>query len=656
MESRPIHAFPRPMCRKANGGLSSVSRAHKPSALLIRDAGVADAAWEKLEGVLPRLADFQSRDGTSIAGAAELLGSLPPEGEATLFLDANWLIRRQLSCTPEWEGRQVVLVSAASHRTETSAFPELNDWRQRHSFLPLRRLSNADLPRLLLLALSPNRGPGLAMLGDRGSEIYFEKLHGFAEIGQKTDRVVTLLEKQAPKLSAHSFNLRQLSYSLLHLAYEQAKQASRVLPVVDFQCSANAERLLLAVRFNALPGTFAQWRSAAALRREPLWRQVGLAVDALALTEIRSTGEVEAKVLICREGDFQGAEDLCLLARSISAFREEAGDERTTKLLPLGTLPTEVIVAHPAAPTAVVDAGASPLALKVKVEMLEKETRMLQELVKKKSELVTGLQQDLQRAQLDLVSSQSGNAGELQKARLAEEKARSDLREATAQLERLKKANPAASAELSKPGEALELEKARKHSEHSLRLAEGRNVELTSKLEHQEALVARLREEARAVSGEINELKARVQAGERRLQAKELEETWRAEKARGDGQDADGTEQPGKLKELQRQAFEARAAEQKLEMEVKHLTARLEASDKNARLLGQRSQHEIDLARKFSEEAKAQKRDLMKKLEERDAAAKVKVEEWNIAELKLKRMIESLTAELAKAKKDQKAA
>lgn len=626
-----------------------MSQAAKPKAYLLYDAGRNDLSLRKFASVLERLADFVAIDAAVTQNWADLEvatgGAADPA--AIVFIDAAWAERNAPEFSETWLARNPVLVTG-----NATIGTALAEWRERVSWLALGKLANADLARVTQLLLAPDRHAGVTALGDRNAEVYFEKILGLGEIGQKLDRVAQKVEKAYPALVPQIFNLRQLGYSVLHEAF--ALQA----PVVDAQLSANPDRLLFSARFAAPAGSAQRWQSAIVRGSSLAWRNAYLGADALVLTELRAKGEVEIKALIGKSAGFDTEGDKSLLVRAIEDFRPEAiaaEAERQARFLPLhvlGNATVSAVMAEAARSVAAEDAPVDGFALQMRGELLEKEKGNLQALVQKKSDLIANLQKDVGRAQRDLVNAQNTHSRELQKLRLGEEKARSDAREAVEKMRRMQ----ARADEGRLSGKAAEadakrdFEKEWKQAEHSRRIAEERVSELSAKLVKGEETIAGLRKEIRTLSGEMNELRANSQRAEKILGAKEREERRSAEVAvpvAAKAEEVGGD----KLKEAQKAAQDAAARAMDLDKEVKRLLIKLESFELNSKAKAQSMVKQLAAAEKAAEDAKRFKTEALRKLAEKEIATKKRLEETNEIERRLKAKIDELSAQIAELKR-----
>lgn len=634
-----------------------MSKLEKNKAILLCDPHREDLSLRKASGVLERLADFSQIDATQVNSAEDfsrLAGN--PDQAVTVFVDLFWLLNAKIANSADWQPWRLVFLrgDAAITPSKLSA-----DWLSNASCIALRRISNPDLPRVLQLAMGHDRCPGVGVLSDRNSEIYFEKILSLNELGLKVDRFMALLEKSQPTLQAQFFNLRQLSYAILHQGITASTAVAKVSPVVDFQITANSDRIVFAAKFSAARGALQQWLDGMHSGRDLLWHNVKLAADLTAFTELKKNGEVEIKALLSKEGDFSADREKSVLVHRIEQFLPDAiaiEAQRASRFRPLDQLAGQEFKgassAAPAANVVAVEDSGQKLNFKLKADMLESEKNNLQALVKKKTQLIAGLNRDVSLAQRELVAAQNNSTKEIHRLSTEAEKFKGDNRRLTEKLVKLQKQlelNHEQNREA--PAQHLETEQAGKdlkQSELNRRLAEGKISELNTKVAHQEEQLARLRKE----NAEL-----------------------KADKSNSKPVQAASDDIATKLREMNKQVQDGKNKEQALEKEVKRLTLKLESAEKNLKAAQSLHEKQANIAERLLDEAKKRKADgprpegadiekvLKKKVEDLTINLQKKTTEFEKQSAELKRQIiiqklkiDEITAQLTELQKKPKVA
>jgi hypothetical protein len=580
----------------------------RPPAMLVCKSGQSSPSLEKFQAILQKLSALEV---VSVARVEELQA----EETSAIFLDAAlWHESAPLA------EENLVLLSGVDS-------PSVGLGKGNTSILDLSALNTADLVRAAQLALIPECKPGIACLSDSGSEIYYEKIHGLPEVGERVDRFVRLLEKAHPALLPRLFFLRQLSYAIFHQAFSGS--VSKFDPAIDFQLTASQSRIALTARFSAPPGILAKWREQLAGGKDPVWAAARQSSDLLVLTELKRIQQLEIKAVMASDTPLGTS----FLFRVVEDFLEDAvqaESRKAMKLLPFGSLKGSNL-AHaqiPSEPESEVEdsekSSAAGLNYKVRSEMLENENTNLQGLVKKKNHLLTGLNRDVNRAQRELALAKNTHTKELHKLRMEIESERNAAKKLKDELVRLKRKMAEERAGADEVGVNAQVEPSRdyekdwKAASYAKRLAEEKVAELGKKAEIQEDLIQSLRKEALSAAGQINELKDKVfRLGRIAAERKSQNE---AQSSGSQGGPANLGALPEKLKEAQRQQLQAKAKEQELEREIKRLKLQLESSENGWKAKVIQLEKQIESKDRQIEEAKRQKAEAFKKAEEEKKA------------------------------------
>lgn len=628
-----------------------MSNLEKPQAVIFRDLGHEHPLWASLERVLKGMSNCTIFDTGTIKNADDfqtLLTTLPPE--CSLWIDLAWAEMSGISYLESWRSQHIILVKG-----EGASLAGDSSWRHCSSSLNLSTLPALDLPRVVQVCLAHERFPGIVSLNERGSEVFFDKVQGLQEIGQKIDRLLGVIEQKYPVLLPQFFNLRQLMFAILHQAFESGSSIGSIANTVDFQVSASEKRLVFGVRFAAAPGSLEEWLNEMQTGSSHLWHNARISADLLILTELTAVKQIEVKAMVSPSGAFQAAEENSLFSRVIPSFDPErfAKDQlRAAKLLPLSGLGDsksgKSSAPMAAAPSEASTAGeASQLNFRLKSDILERERNNLHGMVKKKTHLIASLNKDVNRAQKELILVQNNTSKELHKMRMETEKAKNEAKQAEDKLSHFMR--KAAEKQAEEGGGTTvagqpkrDFEKEWKQADYAKRVTEEKVAELSHKLTHQEEIIQKTRKELSQFATENNELKAKLF---------KLEQTAVLRSKDDKGSQVSNAEAmlAAKLKESQKLLGESRMKEQELAKDIKRLTIKIDTLEKNAKVNTSSTGKQDSAAEKQVEEIKRQMGELQKKLDAAPEALKKKQEEWNAIERVLKKKIEELTAAAAQA-------
>ena len=546
----------------------------------------------------------------------------------TLLVELGAIIEEKFSVSPAWKDRNIILL-----REEEECPAEWRSFSRLELDSPFTALAHG-----LEIALAPSNFPGAYALLEKKGEIFYEKIQSLHEIGAKVDRFTYLLEERYPVLVPQLHNLRRLSYSLLHLALESSN--AQFSPIADFQVGADGDSISFSVRFGADRETVKAWKIQSS-EPDAVWLNLLHSAQLAVITELTQIKQVEIKTLLSA-APTKNCSMLFFRLPTFSPNESSLNRQANFKLTPLGKLSAPPVASEQEKPAA--GAGDAPTGLelnfKVKADMLENEKNNLQGLVKKKSVLISELTKDVNRAQQEVLAAQKSATKEILKMRMETEKAKNAARDATKKLSFFqRKMEEKAAAEKvtadSNAEPARDYEKELKQVELNQKNAEQKTAEANRKVARLEELLARQRKEAGDLMAEFNVLKA---ANFKLEQGSDKSDT-----ANVVGSD-EGTEE--KLKTARRQLMDARAREQELEKEVKKLTIKCEAAEKNLAAKSGVAQKQLEMAEKVTEESKRQNSIASSKIEELKSEIKKKIEENNSSERILKSKVEELNETL----------
>jgi hypothetical protein len=628
----------------------------KHKTIFIRIGESAAPALVQFEHTLEKTTGFVAIDAASFSSLAELkIAVLAENPGATLFLELDWLKGSKLSFETSWQEWNVVLVKGAK-ADDSSLLP----WLQVFSCLDLTSLPETELSKAIELAIAPGKLPGIVALCGAGAEIYFEKVTRMKGMGQKLDFFLDQLETKFPELAGQMYNLRQLTYSLVHQALNTSASVSKIVPVVDFQIAAEEDRIVFSTRFSAPPKIVTRWAAEMAANENFLLRNASLCADMLVFTELSDLQQVEIKALVASTGDYSGAAGHSVLLATVPNFIPDPAlleAQSKAKFQPLTVLAAGENIAPPATAlspaeiaTIAQEAGDTPvqagmgtqLNFKLKAGMLEAEKTNLQGLVKKKSSLISELTKDVNRAQREVLEAQKGATKEILKMRMETEKAKNEARDAKKKLIVFQRRAAEAAEEKSKQKEEdavpkKDFEKELKQAELGKRNLESQLKEQMEKAGKADEILQKSRKEVGQLTGEINLLKQKlVQIAQRAATNSAIDSA---------GQKV-GESEIDKFKALQKNLAEAKGKEHDLEKAVKALALKLDAAEKNLKVNEATFTKQLEAGEKAMEEAKRQRSEIVSKLEDAKLDAKKKLEESNERDRTLRKQIEEQKAKL----------
>ncbi len=639
----------------------------KPIAILLCDPARESVPLRKLAGVLPRLAEFRSVDISTLQSLTEFLasGNVAIE-EAAIYVEANWFVERGVESDASLDKANIIAVDCEPGEPIFSKIS--SQWKQKISYLALGAISNKDLPKVLSVSLEPCAVPGISAIAEKNSEILFEKVQRLSQIGHRIDQVVQNIETKFPEMASQSFNLRNVSYSILQLALMEAMAATKIMAVVDFQITASNERIAFSTRFSARPETYAAWRSDMANLAKPLWRSLTSSTDLLVFTHLEERNEIEVKALVSQEAEGNIFHTRSILFNSIREFLPEAAGEGAKQIgtfkafetkLPDAKMSSESGQENEAeANSSEVRIGSvdEGLKLKIKADMLEDEKNTLQELVKKKTSLVSGLHKDINKLQKDAATAHNNAQKEALKLRMENEQAKNDVVKLNKELARMKRRfaeleEKQKAANTDSSGVKRDFEKELKASELAKKALDTKIDELIKKRELQEGLLEETRKQHRESQAEAKDLKAKLVISQKALEAAQMGGSKSSGNSEADQRRDGGA--GDKLKEAQKQSLNAKQAAENFEKESKRLEIKLANTESALKATQAKLDKQVASAEKVLEEVKKQKTDALKKVDDLSAIIKTKLEEANARERELKRKIDELTAQTGGAKKEK---
>ncbi len=584
----------------------------KPKILLLKAApeksalGHASPSWDRLSKALVTFTELETREAPLLS--AEDLASQSAEFDLT-FLDtslANWT---ELKKNPS----PICLVQVESFSwVESQVRAERLPVLTHIPLLLLEEFSPSDLLRILHLYLMPKRLAGVLPIMEKGSVIIADKLMETGGVGQLLDRVSHFIEKlEGFTLQSRVPDLRQILSALLLEGIYQAREKGVNFPFVDFQASANKQRLAVNLRFPL--GN----KSMESLLRETLsgeslfWNQIWQCSDFLMLTNHTSQSELEVMVLICQPHRSQGGRFRSFLYKSSSenktsenllappnAYRFQLASE-----LSAVTESDMAGVTSAASGKDSLNDISDQIGSKIRHQM--EQNRMLSEHLSRKDQQI----QDLTRKSQQLNQELHTRRAELLKA---EQSRRTQLETAERRIQELehkiKELQPSpAEIKQEKEGPTISsLQDANLRMETQIRSAETDRKQLKENIDNErkraallEQKYAQVHKDIVAKDREILELKANF--------AKLRKDSEKA--VRNASGDDKKDSSPGRLKEL-----EDREAVTKQEM--KRVSFKLESMEKTHRAQQAELTDKVKLYEQKLKQAKAREVDLLRKIDE----------------------------------------
>jgi len=571
------------------------------------------AAWARLSKALKTFADLEVREFPDLA--PETLNSLTAPFDFT-FLDTA------LAPWPELQGRRhsrLALVQAASFSwNNLSTRTERMEAAATHPFLLLEDISAGDLLRLLHLFLIPKRLAGVTPMMEKGSLILGEKVMEPNSVGQLLDRVSTFCGKlEGFTLQQRLPDLRQVLSALLLEGLSYAAEKSSLYPYVDFQLSVSPQKLAVNLRFplGALP--LDSLVHGALSGSELFWHQVWQLSDATLLTHHEPQGELEVMLLLCRtDRNTHGRFRPLLQKVATGTYRKEdlLDPPHNYRFMLISEIQaqenTEMQVfsqENPEAGIEGMDMSEVPEAVTSRMHQLTEQTRVLTGHLARKNEQ---LEESLQKNQ-QLTRELNSRRGELIRAAQAKEalaeSSERQIHELKASLARAKEAaGNESQARSNQNGPAMAEMLAKMES--TLRAAENEKNHLRDNATHEqrravllEQKYTNLYKELAGKDRELNDL--------RNTAAKLRKEQGHDRTAKAAASDEAKENYLPKLKELEeRESF--------FKQEVKKLSFKVEAHEKNIRAVQNDAAEKQRLIDQKLKEAKTKEVELLKRIEE----------------------------------------
>jgi hypothetical protein len=589
------------------------------------------------------------------AGANLNAGILREQGvpeQATLFIDLMAVEAGRLNSPSEWKDWHIVLLM------EGGPTVKANEWLKACSHLNLNQLNAYNLP-LHELAGSQEKYPGISFLLGKGSEVLFQKVQELGDIGEKIDRVIAKLEKKYPKLIPHLFNLRHLTYSVLHHALNASMSVGKKIPLADFQIGADENQIIFATRFNSPENSMVDLNRTIVDSRSILWQNAANATDLLVFTELSRLRQMEIKAVVSAKGELSSG-GASILIRKVEDFAPDdaaQGRLRQTSYAALDALPSKTngsqeesqnSSAH-VEETTNEESNGTGLNFKVKADMLENEKNNLQNLVKKKNALIGGLTKDVNRAQIEAQNAHKAATKEIMKMRMELEKEKNLAREATKKLltfQRMMEQKEAVEAnQMNRQEEQKDFEIEWKKAEIQRNALEEKMKELTEKLNRNEELMRGQRANMNEVSAKLNEEKAKNLKLERESRVQANENTGSASTIEVNGTN-ERTEIRDQANELRKSLTDSKVKEQELEKEIRRLTIKAEGAEKNLKVHDLTASKQLEAAEKAAAEAKRLKSKAMEEIEAMKVEMKQKAEAANAAAREIKKKADDLSEAL----------
>lgn len=623
----------------------------KLKSYIVRDFTQKNPAAERLEAILKKTTEYQSFDlSKSDTSSDEWQAILQQSETAYAFVDSS--AAEQLA--PPTAPSLVQFILLEEKEKQMVERENLRGWRRCSSRLNLNAFSVSDLVRFLQLHFQIETQPGLAYLLEKGAEVFYEKIMARSELGYRVDKCLAQIEKNKSEFSHQLFNLRQLLFSVLHQSLETSSSLAKIAPAVDFQISTTKDRIAFCSTFNAKKGFAQQVLLELEENKNQVWLQAFQSCDLIYITECSATRQVEIKALIQKEGNYDLHANRSVLSRTIVKFQTNEKDsisQKQIKLSSVESIPLDAPQSANAEGEVSTAADGTQLNYKLKAGLLENEKSALKGLVKKKNQLITEMNKDINRAQRDVIAAKNDSLKELRLMRLEMEKAQRESFEAKEKLryyqrkeeEEKNEANGATDSEPKR-----DFEKELKMSEIAHRQIEEKYEILTKKFDHLEETSQKQRKDLEASKAEANELKNKVlqfskaQRAEAIVREKETENT---------SKDSNGESTTERFRDLQKTLAESQRSEQELDKEVKRLTLKVENTEQSAKSQTSAAEKKLESAERQLEETRKKLTEIAKQFEGQRGESKKSTDEQKSKEREQKVKIDNLTVKLAEAEK-----
>lgn len=621
----------------------------KIRSLMLRDPTQSQPPFERLEAILKKTTEHSATDIKTTNKSDDLIDATAYETPVYVFADFDYLIENNVPFF-EIPNSKLILVSSGEKKNLSA---DESPWATQGSRLSLNSFSVSDLVRILQLYFQIDKNSGLEFFCEKGSDVFYDKIQSSANLGTKIDKCISHLEKNKPEFSSQLFNLRQLLFSVLSQSMNISGRSSKLIPTIDFQITSTKERIAFSTSFNAPKNFHNQIISDIYSGKNQVWLNAYLSSDILFLTEVKKTRQIEIKALIQKDGEFHNGKSRSIIIESIESFQNtDISASKQIRLTPLETISVEPEVeggqTDPSQENSNQDG--TQLNYKLKAGLLENEKSALKGLVKKKNQLITEMNKDINRAQKEVMATKNTSLKELRAMRLEMEKAQRECFEAKEKLKYYQRKEEEKSAEGENAGNAeneIDFEKELKQTELARRQWEEKYESIHSKFKHQEENFLKSRKDLEEAKAEIHNLKNKVVQLSRAQQSESIAKE--KESSVKDGNISES--QMEKFKEIQKNLGDSMKREQEADKEVKRLTLKLENAEQGLKSQTSTLEKKLESTERQLEETKKKLGEFVKKIDGQRGESKKSEDELKTKEREQKIKIDNLTVKLSDAEK-----
>ncbi len=448
------------------------------------------------------------------------------------------------------------------------------------SCLVLGELAATELLRILHLYLLPKRSAGVTALMEKGSLILGEKIQDLDGLGELMDKLYLHLQSQDQQINNRAYGMRQLVTSMLHEAFLRASEVASTYPTVQFQCSANQEKITFNIRFPIGKLPIQNLKSLILGANSVPWYLSWQSSDIFCLIHHEQHNELEVlasvyrgktntipefkSLLFAKREKSASAENLLVGPKSysfstLSGLKKRQAEQEEIRISSLDSLQNEI------------DESLIPEPVKVKLAQVDREKTFLKEVLNKKEILITELNTKLNAAAKEIVHKRN----ELVMLSREQSNAAEQLRH-----------------------KIHELEKKQSHQTHEAptEKKEAEQQQHKDIIQKHEQRYAALHKEFSAKEREIQDLKTSLLKAQKSVAAT-------------------STTTSAPDKENQKKIQEIEGRELVLKQEVRKLNFKLENAEKAIKAAQTEAAEKIKLIEKKYEEVKSRELDLMKKLD-----------------------------------------
>lgn len=204
--------------------------------LLSAQATALENKYAKILASLFEVEDFRYEND------AELANFIQSQNADTVFL-APVITGNDLMSLPKEKIERVTLY----HTNEETNSKQINFLKEKFSLFNFDAAPSTDLIRILYQHFHKKKTSGVYSLMEKGSLILGEKIQNQALIGTILDQLADHLSKVSPAIYARMYDIRQLVTAMVAEAFKHSE--IQPYPTVDFQFSTTTTKATFAIRF-----------------------------------------------------------------------------------------------------------------------------------------------------------------------------------------------------------------------------------------------------------------------------------------------------------------------------------------------------------------------------------------------------------------------